>query len=100
MPDADLMTVVAALAIVAFACRAGGFMMMRYVRITPRVESALKAVPLAVMIGIVVPAAAAGSLPEIAALFAVGVVMKLLGNEFLAAIAGLAVVAAGRWLAL
>ena len=100
MPDADFMTAVAALAVASFACRAGGFMMMRYVRITPRVESALKAVPLAVMIGIVVPAAAAGSVPEIAALFAVGVVMKLLGNEFLAAVAGLAVVAAGRWLAL
>jgi len=100
MPDTDFMTVVAALAVASFACRAGGFMMMRYVRITPRVESALKAVPLAVMIGIVVPAAAAGSVPEIAALFAVGVVMKLLGNEFLAAVAGLAVVAAGRWLAL
>jgi len=94
------MTVVAALAVASFACRAGGFMLMRYVRITPRVEAALKAVPLAVMIGIVVPAAATGSVPEIAALFAVGVVMKLMGNEFLAAVAGLAVVAAGRWLAL
>jgi len=99
MPDADFMTVVTALAVASFACRAGGFMMMRFVRITPRVEAALKAVPLAVMIGIVVPAAAAGNLPEVAALFAVGVVMKLLGNEFLAAVAGLAVVAAGRWLA-
>ena len=100
MPDADLMTVVAALAIVAFACRAGGFMMMRYVRITPRVDSALKAVLLAVMIGIVMPAAAKGSAPELGALLAVGVAMKFLGNDLLAALAGLAVVAAGRWLGL
>jgi uncharacterized membrane protein len=100
VPDADFLTAVAALAAVSFACRAGGFMMMRYVRITPRMESALKAVPLAVMIGIVMPAAVAGRPPELVALFAVGVVMKVSSNELLAAIAGLAIVAAGRWLGL
>lgn len=97
MPDTDFLIVVGALAIASFACRAGGYVMMRYVRITPRIESALKAVPLAVMIGIVVPAATAGRLPELAGLLAVGVVMKLSGNELLAAVAGLVVVAAGRW---
>jgi uncharacterized membrane protein len=97
MPDTDFLIVVGALAIASFACRAGGYVMMRYVRITPRIESALKAVPLAVMIGIVIPAATAGSLPELAGLLAVGVVMKLRGNELLAAVAGLVVVAVGRW---
>jgi uncharacterized membrane protein len=100
MPDADFMTAVAALAVASFFCRAGGFMMMRYVRNTPRMESALKAVPLAVMIGIVMPAAAAGRAPELAALVAVGLVMKVWANELTAALAGLAVVAAGRWLGL
>ena len=100
MPDADFLTAVAALAAVSFLCRAGGFMMMRYVRITPRMESALKAVPLAVMIGIVMPAAAAGRPPELVGLVAVGLVMKLWANELLAALAGLAVVAIGRWLGL
>jgi len=75
-------------------------MMMRFVRITPRMEAALRAVPLAVMIGIVMPAVATGRMPELAALAGVGVVMKLTGNELLAALAGLAVVAAGRWLGL
>jgi len=100
MPDADFMTAVAALAVASFLCRAGGFMMMRFVRITPRMESALKAVPLAVMIGIVMPAAAAGRAPELAALVAVAVVMKVWGNELTAALAGLAVVAAVRWVGL
>lgn len=100
MPDADFLIAVAALAVVSFLCRAGGFMMMRFVRITPRIESALKAVPLAVMIGIVMPAAAAGRAPELAALAAVAVTMKLWGNELLAALTGLVVVAAGRWLGL
>ena len=94
------MIAVAALAAVSFFCRAGGFMLMRYVRITPRMESALQAVPLAVMIGIVMPAATAGRVPELAALVAVGFAMKLSGNELLAALAGLGVVAAGRWLGL
>ena len=72
-------------------------MAMRYVRITPRMQSALKAVPLAVMIGIVMPAASAGRAPELVALVAVAVAMRLSGNELLAALAGLVVVAAGRW---
>lgn len=100
MPDIDFLIAVAALAVVSFVCRAGGFMLMRLVRITPRVESALKAVPLAVMIGIVMPAATAGRVPELAALVAVGFVMKFKGNDLLAALAGLVVVAAGRWLGL
>ena len=100
MPDGDFLLTVTALAAASFCCRAGGFVMMRFLRITPRIETALKAVPLAVMIGIVTPAAATGRIPELAALAAVGVTMKLRNNELLAALAGLAVVAAGRWLGL
>ena len=100
MPDGGFLIAVAALAVVSYLCRAGGFMMMRFVRITPRLESALRAVPLAVMIGIVMPAAAAGRPPELLALAAVGIAMKLSKNELAAALAGLAVVAAGRWLGL
>ena len=97
MPDADFLVTVLALAAASFFCRAGGFMAMRYVRITPRMQSALKAVPLAVMIGIVMPAASAGRVPELAALVAVGFTMRFSGNELLAAVAGLLVVAGGRW---
>ena len=96
----DLLLAVGALAAASFACRAGGFMMMRFVRVTPRMEAALRAVPLGVMIGIVAPAATAGKWAELAALVVVVLAMKMRGNELLASLAGLAAVAAGRWLGL
>jgi uncharacterized membrane protein len=98
MPDADITLAVLVLAAVSYACRAGGFLLMRFVRITPRIEAALRAVPLAVMVGIVMPSAASGRVPELAALPAVAIVMKLTGNELAAALVGLAMVAGGRWL--
>jgi uncharacterized membrane protein len=100
MPDGDFLLTVLVLAGASFFCRAGGFVMMRFLTITPRIESALRAVPLAVMIGIVMPSAATGRIPELAALLAVGVTMKWRNNELLAALAGLAVVAGGRWFGL
>ena len=42
-------------------------------------------------------AASAGRAPEVVALVAVTVAMRLSGNELLAAVAGLVVVAVGRW---
>ncbi|MDP2448842.1 AzlD domain-containing protein, partial [Polaromonas sp.] len=74
-----------------------GFLLMGYVRITPRVEAALKAIPLSVMVGIVTPAATSGKLPELLALLAVGLVMKLVRNDLAAAVAGAATVAIARW---
>ncbi|WP_397411613.1 AzlD family protein [Polaromonas sp.] len=85
------------MALASFACRISGFLLMGYVRITPRVEAALKAIPLSVMVGIVTPAATAGKLPELLALLAVGLVMKLVRNDLAAAVAGAATVAIGRW---
>jgi uncharacterized membrane protein len=50
------------------------------------------------MIGIVAPVAANGSLPEIAGVMVTAVVMRATGRDLLAALAGVAVVAAGRLL--
>jgi uncharacterized membrane protein len=85
------------MALASFACRVSGFLLMGYVPITPRVESALKAIPLSVMVGIVTPAATSGKLPELLALVAVGLVMKLVRNDLAAAVAGAATVAIARW---
>lgn len=93
----ELLPLLLALALASFACRAGGFWLMRFVNVTPRVQSALSAAPLAVMIGIVAPVAAKGNLPEIAGLMVTGLVMRATGRDLLAALAGVAVVAAGRW---
>jgi uncharacterized membrane protein len=88
----------AGMALASFACRISGFLLMGYVTITPRVEAALKAIPISVMVGIVTPAATAGKLPELLGLLAVGVAMKLVRNDLAAAVAGAATVGVARWL--
>jgi uncharacterized membrane protein len=85
-----------AMACASYACRVAGFVLMGYVPITPRVEGALRAMPLGVMIGIVTPAVAAGKLPELIALLVVGIIMKLVRNDLVAALAGVATVALCR----
>lgn len=85
------------MALASFACRISGFLLMGYVRITPRVEAALKAIPLSVMVGIVTPAATSGKLPELLGLLSVGLAMKLVRNDLAAAVAGAATVAVARW---
>ena len=87
----------AGMAMASFACRISGFLLMGYVTITPRVEAALKAIPISVMVGIVTPAATAGKLPELLGLLAVGLAMKLVRNDLAAAVAGAATVAVARW---
>ena len=96
--EATFLLALAGMALASFACRISGFLLMGYVTITPRVEAALKAIPLSVMVGIVTPAATSGQLPELLALLAVGVVMKLVRNDLAAAVAGAATVAIARWL--
>ncbi|WP_298932654.1 AzlD family protein [uncultured Ramlibacter sp.] len=87
----------AAMAAASYSCRIAGFVLMRFVPVTPRVEAALKAIPLGVMIGIVTPAVAAGKLPEMLGLLAVIVAMKLTHKDIVAAVAGAATVALCRY---
>jgi uncharacterized membrane protein len=84
------------MAAASFACRAGGFLLMRFVPITPRLEAAIGAVPLAVMIGIVAPVAAKGQPAELLGIAAVILAMKVIDNDLLAALAGVVVVAIAR----
>jgi uncharacterized membrane protein len=97
--DATLLPLVLALAMVSFACRAGGYLLMRYVPLTPRLGAALRATPIAVMIGIVAPVAASGRLPELVALAVILLVTRVAGNDVVAAFAGIAAVALMRNLA-
>jgi uncharacterized membrane protein len=94
--DPGLLPLLAGLALASFACRALGFALMRFVPVTPRVKAALDAAPLAVMVGIVAPAAVRGGPPEWAALAVTAATMRLTGNDFLAALVGVAVLAAAR----
>ena len=93
---AELLPLVLALTLASFACRAGGFWIMRFVRLTPRIQSALRAAPLAVMVGIVAPAAARGQAPELAGIVVTALVMRLTRSDLGAALAGVATVALGR----
>ena len=96
-PHADFLWILLALAlaVAAYACRAGGFWLMRFIEVTPRVEAAMRAAPPAVMIGVVAPAALHGGIPELAGL-AVGLVMGWRGNDVVAMLAGVAAVAITR----
>lgn len=86
----------AMMTVASLACRFGGFWLMRFVTVTPRIEATLKAMPLAVMAGIVAPAAARGSWPEWLALVLAIAVMRMMRNDLLAALAGVGCVAALR----
>lgn len=84
------------LALATFACRVSGYWLMGRVRITPRLEAALKAAPAAVMVGIVAPAAVRGGLAEAAGLAVVVVLMAWRRSDLLAALGGVVTVAALR----
>jgi uncharacterized membrane protein len=97
---ADFLWMLPALALAAYACRAGGFWLMRFVAVTPRVEAALRAAPLAVMVGVVAPAALRGGIAELTGLAVVGLAMWWRRNDVVAMLAGVAAVAITRaWLA-
>lgn len=98
--DAEFLIALAAMAAASYACRLGGFVAMRFVAATPRLEAALRAVPLSVMIGIAAPALAdGGGLPEWVGLATVVLTMRLTRNDPLAAVVGVAAVAVARAIA-
>lgn len=88
----------AVMAAAAFLCRMAGFTLMRFVPLTPRVEAALRATPLAVMSGIVALALVNGGLAEALALGAVVAITWATGRDIAAALIGVAVVAGLRWM--
>lgn len=98
--DAHFMLAILAMAVASYACRIAGFLLMGYLPITSRLQAALKAIPLGVMIGIVMPSVLAGRIPEWVGLAVVFVVMKATGKDVVAALAGAAAVGLCRWMGL
>jgi uncharacterized membrane protein len=86
------------MAAAAFFCRVAGFTLMRLVPVSPRIEAALRATPLAVMAGISALALQAGGLAEALALAAVVGLTLVIGSDVAAALIGVVIVAALRWL--
>ena len=73
----------------------GGFFLMRYVSITPRVDAWLRAIPIALIGAILGPVAVNGGPPEWLGLVA-AVGLMYFANEFVATIMACAVVAVTR----
>jgi uncharacterized membrane protein len=85
------------MAAAAFLCRIAGFTLMRFVPVSPRMEAALRATPLAVMAGITALAVQAGGLAEGLALAVVVGLTLVLRSDVAAALLGVVVVALLRW---
>lgn len=94
--DQTIVITIAVMTAVAAACRLSGFWFMRLIPITPRVEAGLKGIPLAVMIGIIVPPVLKGGIPETVGLVTTMAAVKLGANDLIAVLIGMASVAAMR----
>ena len=79
-----------ALVAASFACRAAGFWLMRFVKMTPRLQAAQRAAPLSVMVGIVVPTALQGETAELVGIALVVLLVRVFGSDLVAALAGVA----------
>jgi len=80
----------------SFFCRVAGYMAMRFLPPSARLDAALKATPLAVMAGITAQALAAGGLVEALSLGAAMALSVATRNDVGAAVAGVAVAAGLR----
>ncbi len=81
--------VIGAMTAVNYAIRAGGFFLMGYVPLTPRVRSILNALPGAVVAAIVLPLMVRGGLPAWAAVLISIAVMSWRRNDLLAVVCGM-----------
>lgn len=87
---------IVAMMIATYLCRASGLVLMSRVRLTPRVERALRALPGSIVIATIVPIAANGGAPATLALGVTVLVMSVVRVELIAIVAGLGTVAAMR----
>lgn len=89
-----------ALALVTYLCRASGVVLMSRVRLTPRVERGLRALPGSIVVATALPTGLSAGLPGLLGLVTAAGVMALTRFELAAVLAGMGVVAAGRALGL
>ena len=87
---------IAAMAVATYVCRAGGVVLMSRVRLTRRVERALRALPGSIVVATVLPIAIRAGVPAMVGLAAALATMSLTRRELLALLAGLLAVSAAR----
>lgn len=96
MNNADFLVLLAAMAASSYFCRSVGFFAMRFVAITPRLEAALRATPLAVMSAIVAIALVRGGPAEWIASAVVVAMMHWTKSDIIAALGGVMTIALMR----
>ena len=95
----DVLLAIFAMTGATYLTRAGGYWLMGYVNLTPRVRRMLEASPGAVIVATVLPLVVRDGLPAGAAVVTGGVVMYLLRRDYLAVFAGMVIAAAARAMA-
>ncbi len=88
----EALLTIALMALVTYACRAGGYWLMGRVAMSPRIEIGLTYLPGAVLISLVAPAMAREGIPGVCAVAVTAVVMRWRNNLLLAMLAGIGTV--------
>jgi len=94
--DPATVTAILAMAAATFGCRIGGYLVMRFVPITPFVERVLRDLPGALFVAILVPQAVAGGAAIMAGIAVTAAVMWVWGQDLPAILGGTATVALWR----
>jgi uncharacterized membrane protein len=92
----DVMIAFAVMTAVTVASRLGGYWLMGYVNVTPRVRRMLDALPGSIIVAAALPVAVNGGPVVVFAILAALGVAIVLRNDFIAVITGMAVAAAAR----
>jgi branched chain amino acid efflux pump len=92
----DVMIAFAVMTAVTVASRLGGYWLMGYVTVTPRVRRMLDALPGSIVVAAALPVAVNGGAVVMFAIVAALVVTVIRRNDFIAVITGMAVAALAR----
>lgn len=95
-PQVATLIVIAAMAAVTYACRAGGYAAMGFVALTPRVRRALDALPGSIVVATVAPLMLKGGPVAIAAVVAGVATMAVTRKDLAAIVVGIGVAIAAR----
>lgn len=92
----DVMLAFAVMTAVTVASRLGGYWLMGYVHVTPRIRRMLDALPGSIIVAAALPVAVNGGVVVMFAIAAAMVVTIIRRNDFIAVITGMAVAALAR----
>lgn len=92
----DVMIAFAVMAVVTVASRLGGYWLMGYINVTPRVRRMLDALPGSIIVAASLPVAVNGGAVVLFAIGAAIAITIIRRNEFVAVITGMTVAALAR----